>query len=80
MLFEPLSMSGVTEQEYGLYLGPIHYGTLEGLNVELERVQDLGPSILARARPVDCPPTDHDAFADGDAYKKRTKGGLFFGR
>jgi YidC/Oxa1 family membrane protein insertase len=46
MLFEPLSMSGVTEQEYGLYLGPIHYGTLEGLDVGLERVQDLGPSVL----------------------------------
>jgi YidC/Oxa1 family membrane protein insertase len=46
LMTEPLSMSGVTQQEYGLYLGPIHYGTLESLHVGLERVQDLGPGIL----------------------------------
>ena len=45
-MFEPLSMSGTTRQEYGLYLGPIHYGTLENLKVGLERVQDLGPGVL----------------------------------
>lgn len=46
IMFEPLSASGVTEQTYRLYLGPIHYGDLEGLNVGLERVQDLGPSVF----------------------------------
>jgi YidC/Oxa1 family membrane protein insertase len=45
-MFEPLSMSGTTRQEYSLYLGPIHYGTLENLKVGLERVQDLGPGVL----------------------------------
>jgi YidC/Oxa1 family membrane protein insertase len=46
LMFEPLSASGVTEQTYRLYLGPIHYGDLEKLNAGLERVQDLGPSLF----------------------------------
>ena len=46
LLREPLSMSGLTELGYRLYLGPIHYGILDGYKVGLERVQDLGPGIF----------------------------------
>ncbi|MBD3161633.1 MAG: membrane protein insertase YidC [Candidatus Latescibacteria bacterium] len=46
LMSEPLSYSGVTERSYTLYMGPIHYGTLDSYGVGLERVQDLGPGIL----------------------------------
>ena len=46
LMKEPLSMSGLTEQSYRLYLGPILYTTLERYGIGLERVQDLGPGIL----------------------------------
>ncbi len=46
ILMEPLSMSGVTETGYRLYLGPIEYTILEGYAVGLERVQDLGPGVM----------------------------------
>lgn len=46
ILTEPLSMSGVTEVGYRLYLGPINYGVLERYGVGLERVQDLGPGVF----------------------------------
>jgi YidC/Oxa1 family membrane protein insertase len=46
LLVEPLSYTGETQASYRLYLGPIHYGTLASYDVDLERVQDLGPGIL----------------------------------
>jgi YidC/Oxa1 family membrane protein insertase len=46
ILMEPLSMTGVTETAYRLYLGPIHYTMLESYGVGLERVQDLGPGVM----------------------------------
>ncbi|MBM3286497.1 MAG: membrane protein insertase YidC [Candidatus Eisenbacteria bacterium] len=46
LISEPLSMSGVTETSYKLYLGPIHYTSLSSYGLDLERVQDLGPGVL----------------------------------
>jgi YidC/Oxa1 family membrane protein insertase len=46
-LFQPFALDGgQTSASYTMYLGPIIYSALEGYGAKLERVQDLGPSVI----------------------------------